>query len=112
MIGFFCWAGFANGAQLAHAYSRNAHLHYRWNFPCVGSFVFSSPLEPCQVDRPGNGGSMRRDVSRWLTCCAGLLIATALTIPGTQRTSAADSREPTIHTQRPINWLPTKRGKC
>jgi murein DD-endopeptidase MepM/ murein hydrolase activator NlpD len=66
---------------------------------------------------------MRRKVRRWLTCCAGLLFATAFTIPGTQRTASADSRssfagnlsrnpEPTIQTPRPTNWLPTKRGKC
>ena len=55
---------------------------------------------------------MRREVSRWLTCCAGLMIATALTIPGTQRTASAATGEPTIQTPRPTNRMPTKRGKC
>ena len=58
-----------------------------------------------------------------VTCCAGVVFATAFTIPGTHRTASADSRsafagdpsrtpKPTIATPRPTQWLPTKRGKC
>lgn len=58
---------------------------------------------------------MRRKVSRWLTSCAVLLVATTLTHPSASvlpKTALASDAERTIRTPRPTRWLPRTRMKC